>query len=240
MMAGLYDVMFKRRSIRKFKNEPLEEAQLTSISSFMKELKPMRDGIKTELYILKKEDIKSRLAVKAPCFIAIYSEDKEDYLVNAGFMLQQLDLYLASIGLGSCWQGLAKPKKNSERGVGLRYVIMLAFGRSSEPINMDMNACPKRRPIEDISNAKGMDEIIEPARIAPSAMNTQPWYFTGENGRVDVYCKTSLMHGNMDKVSVGIAICHMYIAAEHFGRTVHFTHDEKGKGNMFHPNMNAS
>jgi hypothetical protein len=35
----------------------------------------------------------------------------------------------------------------------------------------------------------------------------------------------------MSKVSIGIAICHVWIAAEHFGKEVEFIGDEKAQNN---------
>ncbi len=43
----------------------------------------------------------------------ISSENTEGYLMNIGFIFQQMDLYLSSIGLGSCWLGMAKPTEKN-------------------------------------------------------------------------------------------------------------------------------
>ena len=42
--------------------------------------------------------------------ILLYSEEKENYLMNIGYLGEQLDLYLASLNIGSLWFGLNKIK----------------------------------------------------------------------------------------------------------------------------------
>ena len=80
-------------------------------------------------------DIVSRDKVKCICpwttpqLIAIYSEESEGYLENIGFLFQQMDLHLQTLGLGGCWLGLGKMNPKTTTNVeGMKYVIMLAFG----------------------------------------------------------------------------------------------------------------
>ena len=50
---------------------------------------------------------------EAPHFLAFFSEVKDGYAANAGFMMQQMDLFLSANGIGSCWQGGPKPIRES-------------------------------------------------------------------------------------------------------------------------------
>ncbi len=109
--TDLYSTIFKRKSIRNYDLTPLDENTLTEISNHLKGLDPLYDDIKTELKIISGNDVKRRMMKKAPHYIAVFSEAKEGYLTNVGFMLQQMDLFLSANGIGSCWQGIPKPKK---------------------------------------------------------------------------------------------------------------------------------
>ena len=99
----LKEMITKRRSFRKYTNEPVGEELLARIMAFAKSAKPLLPGIGVHMEVVTKEQVRFMLPWKTPQLIAIYSEPKEGYLENAGFILQQIDLYIQSLGLGSCW-----------------------------------------------------------------------------------------------------------------------------------------
>ena len=45
--------------------------------------------------------------------ILLYSEKKEGYLSNIGYIGEQLDLYLASLIIGALWFGIGKTEERS-------------------------------------------------------------------------------------------------------------------------------
>jgi len=75
--------------------------------------KPLDESIRYEFAYLGTTDVKNLLSIKAPHYICLYSEKKSNYLMNAGFLLQQIDLYLSDSNLASCWLGMAKPSKEA-------------------------------------------------------------------------------------------------------------------------------
>ena len=216
----LYSEIFKRKSIRRFQPTPLDETTLANLTNTFNQIKPLNKDIKTELKILPENTVKGLFAVKAPHYLAIYSEEKEDYLTNAGYMLQQLDLHLSANGLGSCWLGVAKPSKEKSVYSGLKFVITLAFGKPAEKLHRDKVGEFKRLPLDQIRDAVGMDDLLEPARLAPSANNSQRWFFTGGEGKINVYMGNSLLQNRWSLIDAGIAICHIWIAAQHHGKRV--------------------
>lgn len=40
----------------------------------------------------------------APYYIGVYASDTKQGMINAGFVLQQLSVYLSAIGIASCYQ----------------------------------------------------------------------------------------------------------------------------------------
>ncbi len=140
-----------------------------------------------------------------------------------GFMLQQVDLHLVSIGLGGCWQGGPRLTRTSRNGSELEPVILLAFGIPLKDERRRDVADFDRRSLSEITEISGHESILEAARLAPSAMNKQPWFFTaGENGSINVYVSRSSMRERVNQVSAGIALCHMWLAAAHLGLSVGF------------------
>ena len=216
----LYETIFKRKSIRKFESAPLDQGTLEILRSEIASLKPMVPGIGTEIKILGTEDVKGFPKVKAPQFLAIYSEEKEGFAANAGFMLQQLDLFFSASGIGCCWQGGAKPAKNVPTVTGLEFVIMLAFGRPAEPLHRASVAEFKRGALSDISDIKGMDELLEPVRLAPSGINNQSWFYRGDAERIDAYYAKSMITDQMNQTNVGIGVCHLWLSAVHHKKAI--------------------
>ena len=168
----LYDAIFIRRSVRKYTAEISDEKR-EKLLNFIKNVTPLYDNIKYEI-IPANKGVNSK--VKAPCYILYYSEKKKGYSVNAGFIMQQIDLFAQSIGLGSCWLGLSSADIKSEKGY--KYVIMLAVGETEKAYRTsaeDFN----RKPLEEVGNLEDIS-LLSAVRLAPSAVNKQPWYYYQE------------------------------------------------------------
>jgi nitroreductase len=198
--------------------------------------KPLYNDIKIETKLLSQKDVKGLWLAKAPHYLAVFSETKDGYLTNAGFMLQQMDLFFSAIGIGSCWQGIPKPTKEILNSSKLEFVILLAFGKPKERLHRESVSEFQRKPLGEITNIKDADELLEPARLAPSAMNRQHWFFTGKASTIHAYRAkssflTAFMLEKMNKISMGIAICHVWIAAKHFGKEVEFVSDKEAQNN---------
>ena len=66
---------------------------------------------------------------------------------------------------------MCKPKKPRN---DLKNVILIGFGKSDESIYINIEDF-KRKSLNEITNYPS--DNLEVARLAPSAMNRQPWYF---------------------------------------------------------------
>jgi nitroreductase len=234
--TNLYETIFKRKSIRKYDLTPLDGHTLAEVMAHVSALKPLYNDIKIEMKLLSQKDVKGLLLAKAPHYLAVFSETKDGYLTNAGFMLQQMDLFFSANGIGSCWQGMPKPTKEILKSSKLEFVILLAFGKPKERLHRESVSEFQRKPLGEITDVKGADELLEPARLAPSAMNRQQWFFTGDASTIHAYrAKSSFLSAfmleKMNKVSMGIAICHVWIAAKHFGKEVEFICDKEAQNN---------
>jgi len=212
----LYQTIFKRKSVRKFDSSPLDQETLTRITSQFSVVKPMLPDIRTEMMVMTGDEVRGMFKVDAPHFLAIFSEEKEGYLLNAGFMMQQMDLFLSANGIGSCWQGGPKLTKKAKRVAGLEFVVLLAFGKPLEKVHRESLSEFKRHPLSKITNITGKDDLIEPARLAPSGMNGQPWFFVNGNGAIKAYCHKSMIANHMNQISVGIALSHIWLTVRHF------------------------
>lgn len=207
----LKDIIYKRRSVRKYKDEDLSFDILENIENYFSNIRPLDESIKYKLKIIDRKNVKSMFNWIPNRFIAIYSEEKNDYLVNAGFILQQLDLYVQSIGLGSCWLGMGKIDSIVEED-GMKFIILLAIGYPHEKLYRDIKDF-KRKELIKITDVE--DTRLDPARLAPSSVNSQPWYFIHDGEYIDVYLKNislmALMLKDFNLIDIGICLAHLYI-----------------------------
>lgn len=228
--SDLYPFIFKRKSVRRFEQKRLEESVLSDLNNKIVNLEPLFEDIETEVTILNKNEVGGFFTKKAPYYIALYSEEKAGYLINAGFILQQIDLFLSSKDLASLWLGMGKPQEQLAKQNGLQYVISLAFGTSKEKVHRESVSEFKRKPISEISSVTEAEYIIEAVRLAPSSINNQPWYLEGGEDSIKIYSKKISFAKNtflpitrkLIPIDMGIALCHLKIAANYSGKTIKF------------------
>jgi hypothetical protein len=166
-----YKQIFKRKSFHIFKDtETLTVDEIQELKDFIKTIQPLNAEIKTEICIVPESETTCKRG--GQYCILFYSETKDAYLQNVGYLGQQIDLYLASQNIGALWFGIGKPKDLQKNG--LDFVIMISIAKMpADKFRKDMFKS-KRKPLSEIwiGNTLGIAGIV---RFAPSACNTQPW-----------------------------------------------------------------
>ena len=185
-MNNLYDMIFKRKSFHLFRNignEHITEEELKEIEETFQKLEPLNKEIRVKM-VIAKEGI-TCLRGQEYC-ILFYSETKDNYLQNIGYLGEQLDLYLVSKNIGTLWFGIGKVKEKELDG--LDYVIMMAISKvdSSDKFRKDMFKS-KRKEVEEIWSGNHYLEIANIVRFAPSACNTQPWKVESSSNELKIY-----------------------------------------------------
>jgi hypothetical protein len=155
---------------------------------------------------------------KAPYAVLAYCEDSLEAYINVGYCLQEVDLYIQSLGLGSLWYGSKSPTRNRKDG----YCITLAFGNSGVPFRKGEEDF-KRVGVNEMSNID--NAVARAVRVAPSARNSQPWELTCEEGRILIYYRgrglfQGMLKKKMNKIDIGIATKCAEIALARYGETV--------------------
>lgn len=204
---SLEEQIYFRKSCRKYIDDAID---MTPIRDFIECAKPLNEDINYRYEILTKSEVNLKTRWSAPYYLALYSEKKDNYLENIGFVFQQASLFMQNIGIGSCWVGLGSVKSKDPD-----FVILMAFGKSDD-ITRNISQF-KRKNLAQISDYA--DERLIPAQLAPSAINSQPWYFKHSGGGFDVYqAKQNILKRQFLKkwnpIDVGIALAHMYVANE--------------------------
>ena len=222
MDDNLYEMIFKRKSFHLFRNignERISLEELNDIEKVFSQLKPLIEDIKVKIKIVKKESI---LRGQEYC-ILFYSEKKDNYLQNIGYLGEQLDLYLVSKNIGTLWFGIGKPDEKELDG--LDFVIMIAIAKvdSEAKFRKDMYKS-KRKELSEIWSGDKYLDIANIVRFAPSACNTQPWKVEASEKEINVFrYRKEGKRGIMPKdrviyynqIDIGIFLCFMDLCLEH-------------------------
>lgn len=181
-----YNMIFKRKSFHIFRNVEGEitEEELRTIEEKYKTFSPLYENIRTEIRIVPSE--KTTCKRGQDYCILLYSQQKDGYLPNIGYLGEQLDLLLASMNIGALWFGIGKTEEKSENG--LDYVIMFAIRKVNDEkkFRKDMFKS-KRKELSEVLTGDYFEDAINIARFAPSACNTQPWKVISEKNKLTVY-----------------------------------------------------
>ena len=214
-MTEYYDMIFKRKSFHLFRNvgnDKIASDELTELENAYKGFEKLYPEIRTEIRIVPSE--KTALKRDAEYCILIYSEKKDNYLMNAGYIGEQLDLWLVKHNIGSLWYGLGKPDEQTYDD--LDFVIMFAIRKVNDDTlyRKDMFKAT-RKSVSEIWSGNGY-EVADIARFAPSACNSQPWYVDCKDGKLTVFrYKKSGIIGILsasaakyfNRIDIGIYLC---------------------------------
>ena len=232
----------ERRSRRHFDlNRPIEPETLVALDTLCKQFRPFphaRSRLVTEsAKDVFKGIIGSYGKIKdAPAFIAfIGNMDSASVQEEVGYTGEGVILEATALGLNTCWvAGFFKPEsvaslveiKSNERVLAVTPVgyarrhesleekLMTGFGRTHQ-----------RVPISRLISSLTQDSLpewirasIQAARLAPSAVNRQPWGFDVQDDSITVYVRTGGPEFNVSKrLDCGIAMLHIEVAALNCG-----------------------
>lgn len=219
------DAIFSRRSIRHYLQEKLEWEEISDILNYANNLPKLIEGIAIEFKLISnieaKQGFHGPFHVKAPYYLCISSEEKEDYLLNAGYMMQQLNLYLVSKGYGTCFLGIG-PGYSLKSTMKYNYVVALAFGKTSSPLYRDSSEAKRLSENEVVVYKEEVPsdvrQLLTAARYAPSSYNNQPWRFVAYKNRIHIFTKKNPLIvkalDHMKMVDMGIMLANLLLAAE--------------------------
>lgn len=223
MDGNLYEMIYKRKSFHLFAgsgNVSITPEELDDLNSYLSTIVPLYPDIKVKTrVVLAKETTCLRGAEYCVLF---YSEKKDGYLQNIGYIGEQLDLYLVSKNIGTLWLGIGKAKEKKYEG--LDYIIMIALHKVDDvsKFRKDMFKS-KRKEIDEFWEGEQIRGVTDIVRFTPSACNSQPW-FIKNTGDICVFRykkegKRGIMPASMvpfyNRIDIGIFLCFLELCFEH-------------------------
>ncbi len=213
-----YDAMYKRSSVRKYTGAP-DKAQLDRLGVLCRKLS--WQGITVRMF--KGPGLKNM--VKGTDVYAVIVARKGTPMELEGFMGEALVLEATDMGLGTCWLGAGFYPEIIRRNVNLQsdeeVHCVISIGKCTLP-----PFAPKRKDVvklcgqtEEALGALGawQKEAVLAARLAPSALNQQPWKIVAEKNGVSIL-ETSVLYKKYAPLDRGIAMLHAAVGAHHAGR----------------------
>jgi len=240
--ARWFEAIGRRRSRRRFHPRPVEANLLEALQRACTEFRPcscaravLAEGSSDEVF---RGAIGPYGKVKgAPAFVAFIGDmDSPNVQEMVGYLGEGIILEATALNLSTCWvAGFFRPEvaaslagaKGRGRGLAVTPIgyageewsleekIMAGFGRNHH-----------RKPLTELIEGWGrwdgpdwMGVALEAARLAPSAVNRQPWRFHPEPGSITVSVDTLKDSFHIAKrLDCGIAMLHLEVAIRHLGK----------------------
>lgn len=220
---ALYAAIFKRKSFHLFRgvgDDKLTKAELDSITPAFQSFAPLCPGIRTAIRIVKASEVNFKR--DAEYCILLFSEKKENYLMNAGYLGEQLDLWLVSHNIGTLWFGIGKPDEPTYDGMD--FVIMIAIHKVNDDTKYRKDLYKaKRKPLSEVWSGD-TPAFADLTRFAPSACNSQPWFTESNDGTLTVSRykkpgKRGIMPASavsyFNRIDIGIYLCFLELILHH-------------------------
>ncbi len=236
-----YQAIGRRRSRRRYDGQPLSEEAVARLVSHCAEFKPYPDAraefINTPPDPVLKGAVGSYGKIKGSrAFVALVANMESVHAQErAGYTGEAIVLEAVAMGLDTCWVGglfhqdVAADLANIHEREKVLAVIPLGHAPDvwtfEERLMTGFGRTHKRKPLTSLLEngdeeqlAGWLKEAIEAARVAPSAVNRQPWRFRSEDDAVTISVdNTRLLHTISKRLDCGIAMLHMELAAYHAG-----------------------
>lgn len=250
---NVIEAVRERRSVRTFDATALRSEDAKSIMDYAASVKnPYGIPVTWMLLDAKKEGLKSPVIVGTDTFIAGKLERVPHAEEAFGHSFEQIVLYAQSLGVGTTWIAGTMNRSAFERAMSLSEdELMPCVSPLGYPAKkMSVRESMMRKGIKADSRmdfgelffdgsfdkkltsaaAGKLAGAFESVRLAPSAVNKQPWRVVLCGEKVHFYKKSSKGYssGAMDvqKVDMGIALCHFELAAKESGFGVSFVQDD--------------
>lgn len=235
-----YPAIETRISRRQYNGVTLKEKHLAVLMETLKYFQPFTD-VRAVLVTESPEDVFKGLVGSygkvqgAPAYMAFVGNEKSPTVdENLGYLGEGLILEATALGLGTCWiAGSFNPevvKRQIEVSANEKVYAVTPIGYTpkktlGEKFMSFVVKSRKRKAFSEIVDGSVANlspwakTAIEAARLAPSAVNRQPWLFRIESDSsitVSEDSKKSLGHLSK-RLDCGIAMLHFQLAAAQAG-----------------------
>jgi len=246
-MTELLKTIKGRKSIRSFDGNPVSGEHRKLLEQYIQSItNPFNIPVRFVLLDAKEHGLSSPVLTGETLYIAGKINRVPHAEEAFGYSFEKLVLYAWSLGLGTTWIGGTMKRELFEHAAGLADGEMMpcvspvgypARKRSVRETLMRKGVgADSRLPAESLffdgawdvglplEKQKPVADLIEMVRWAPSAVNKQPWRIIVSDHGFHFYEKRTKGYigektGDLQKIDVGIALCHFVMGLEEQGKT---------------------
>ena len=244
-MSNTYELIRHRRSVRTFDGEGVAAETAQKIADCASAaVNPYNIPINYRILDAGKDKLSSPVIVGADTYIA-GKMARVPYAEEAfGYSFEKVVLYVESLGLGTTWIAGTMDRKAFESAMELKEgeILPCVSPLGTPAKKMSIRETMMRAGIKadsrldfeklffenDFSTpltaekAGSFATALEAVRLAPSAVNRQPWRAVVCGNKVHFYEKrtpgyVSADGWDMQKIDMGIALCHFDLVAQECG-----------------------
>jgi len=243
----------ERRSVRTFDNRVPDTDVLDRLFDFASAItNPYDIPVSFKLLHAGKDGLSCPVVTGTDLYVGGKIKNGTNACVAFGYSFERFVLFAQSLGLGTVWLGGTMNRSAFENAMDLCADEMMPcatpIGYPAKKMSVRETMMRKaikaeeRLPFETLffrgsfavplvkEQSEPISEALELVRLAPSAVNKQPWRAVVTENTVHFYLKRSKGMGHdskldMQKIDMGIALCHFALAAENLGLTITFDAD---------------
>lgn len=237
------EIMKNRHSVRSYENIELSKEVKEKLQAYLDEINNSEGifggRVRVELvqkYAGEKEvKLGTYGVIKGANYYLAVAYKKSSYdLEDLGFLFEKVILFCTSLGLGTVWLGGTFSKGNFAKALQLKdneiLLIVAPVGIEAEKKSIVAkvfgSSSSKRKDFSQIFFNENFDtpltyeadtvynEVLEMVRIAPSAVNKQPWRILKEGNNYHIYSEGK---SDANRIDIGICMCHFYLVAKEKG-----------------------
>ena len=229
------EIIRNRKSVRTYKEQAIPEKTLNLVRDYLKHDTGLFDvPITFSILNARENGVSSPVILGADTYVAGKYQKQKNAELSFGYAFEKFILYAASLGLGTVWLAATIDRKAFEKKRSIRESMMRRGMKSDSrvPFGELFFRDNFQNPLNE-SDAGIWQLPLEMVRLAPSATNKQPWRAVAEKNRVHFYEKKTPGYDreatvDIQKVDLGIALCHFEIAAEESGLKGKFIQSDPG------------
>ena len=255
-MEHIMELARARRSVRTFDGSDLNAEEKEKLLAFAAAIEnPWGPAVEFRLLDAAEHKLSSPVITGERCYVGAKVKAGPHLEEAFGYAFECFVLFAQSLGLGTTWIGGTMDRAVFARAMALRdderMPCVSPIGRPAA--KMSLRETVMRRGVkadwrEDFSalcfdgsfdkplREDDAGEFADPLRaaiLAPSAVNRQPWRMVRAGDSLHFYLKhargyVSAATGDLQKVDLGIAICHFALCAWEQGLKLRFSLADPG------------
>ena len=249
-MENISTLVHTRRSVRTYDTTPITQEDTQKLFAFISKIEnPYEIPVEFKLLNAKQQKLSCPVVTGTDLFIGTKVKRVPHAEEAVGYSLEMLVLYAQSLNIGTVWIGGTMDRSAFERAMSLDKDEMMPcvspLGYIAKKMSLRESMMRKgvkadtRLPFEALffdstfdkpltkEKAGSLSEPLEMIRLAPSAVNKQPWRVAVTESAAHFYLKRnkgfiSESVGDMQKIDLGIALCHFALSAKEKGMDITF------------------